>query len=182
MKIGTRLCVLRCHPNWQNKFARLCDVLSYVPHCNGCAPSAATCFRFRAALISPFTLRLSAAISPSATLWKTTCKVTTLTRRFSMMCKLYRAFCNLSIVFSNFLRKKFSARNFPPMFTIVFLCDIMYAQKCFLRESIYEKNGISPSGAWKKKLGKSLRRMGIWFRFRKVGKRAQHSWKGMVWR
>ena len=68
MKIGTRLCVLRCHPNWQNKFARLCDVLSYVPHCNGCAPSATTCKGFRAALISPFTLRLSAAISPSATL------------------------------------------------------------------------------------------------------------------
>ena len=112
MKIGTRLCVLRCHPNWQNKFARLCDVLSYVPHCNGCAPSAATCFRFRAALISPFTLRLSAAISPSATLWKTTCKATTLTRRFSMMCKLYRAFGNLSIVFSK--KNKKNSRGINP--------------------------------------------------------------------
>ena len=107
MKIGTRLCVLRCHPNWQNKFARLCDVLSYVPHCNGCAPSATTCKGFRAALISPFTLRLSAAISPSATLWKTTCKATTLTRRFSMMCALYRAFDFLSIDFWKFPKKIF---------------------------------------------------------------------------
>ena len=46
-----------------------------------------------------------------------------------------------------------SEKNFfrPPfpllMFTIAFLYDIISAQKCFLQEKNYEKNGISPPGA-----------------------------------